>query len=140
MAETLVFTHGVPKAVADLQAVQGRMRNLAPAYREIFRMQEKIEQRGFARLRGRYVRTRATKNSLTRRGSGAIRRAHRHGSEFGTRVWYAHFLTKAPRDTNLGQVHKSPPGKGRSAVLFFPRSLRKETARHLENYVAEPWG
>jgi hypothetical protein len=114
--------------------------DLADPFREAATYLEQLHRSGFSRLRGRYVLTGATRASLTGPGAGAIRDADAQGLVFGTSVWYSHFLTKAPRDPNLGQVPKDPPGEGRHAVLFFPRSAQKRIQNMLLGYITEPFG
>jgi hypothetical protein len=124
----------------DFEQVGERCTDLRRPFREVAELMENVHQRGFARLRGRYVLTGATKASLTGPGAGAIRNANRDGLVFGTSVWYSHFLTKAPRDANLGQIPKDPPGKGKYAVLFFPDSVQREVPRMLLDYIVDPFG
>jgi len=111
-----------------------------PVYREVMDFLEFTERRHFGRLRGRYVRTGATRASLTGSGGGAIRAIRGTTMDFGTTVRHAHFLTKAPRDPNSGQVRKEPPGKGLSAVLVFSRSSQKKVGRMVMDHIVEPFG
>lgn len=128
------------RVAEDYEQVGHRAMDLAPPFREAATFLEQLHATDFTRLRGRYVRTGATKASLTGPGADAIRDADRHGLVFGTAVWYAHFLTKSPRDPSMGQVKKEPPGEGRHAVLFFPRSAQKKVADMLLGYITEPFG
>jgi hypothetical protein len=124
----------------DYEQVGERCTDLKRPFREAADLLEHVHERGFARLRGRYVLTGATRSSLTGSGAGSIRDASRTGLMFGTSVWYSHFLTKSPRDPNLSQVAKKPPGKGRYAVLFFPRDTQREITQLLLDYVVDPFG
>jgi hypothetical protein len=124
----------------DYEQVGERVEDLAPPFREAATLLEEVHRTGFSRLKGRYVLTGATRASLTGSGGGAIRDADHQGLVFGTSVWYSHFLTKSPHDPNLGQVPKDPPGKGRYAVLFFPRSAQKRIGQMLLGHVTEPFG
>jgi hypothetical protein len=124
----------------DFEQVGERCTDLHRPFREVADLLESVHQRGFSRLRGRYVLTGATKASLTGPGSGAVREIDRDSLQFGSSVWYAGFLTKAPKDPNLGQVPKKSPGEGRHAVLFFPRSVQREIPKLLLDHVVEPFG
>jgi hypothetical protein len=98
----------------DYEQVGERCTDLRRPFREAAELMEQVHQRGFARLRGRYVLTGATKASLTGSGAGAIRNANRDGLVFGTSVSYA--------------------------VLFFPDSAQREIPRMLLDYIVDPFG
>ena len=98
---------------------------------------EDAHERHFRRLRGRYVLTGATRASLTGTAPGAIRLIEDGQLKFGTEVWYAHFLTKAPKDYEGGQIGKDESGKGRSAVVVFPKSTHKQISKALLDWIME---
>jgi hypothetical protein len=128
------------RVARDFEQVGERCTDLKEPFREVAELLEHVHSRGFAQLRGRYVLTGATRASLTGSGAGAIRSVSRNSLMFGSSVWYSHFLTKAPKDPNLGQVDKKTPGKGRYAVLFFPRETQHEVTQMLLDYVVDPFG
>lgn len=93
---------GTEDASHDLAGVAGRMSNAQPAFTEIERILEAGEQRQFNRLHGKYVRTGATRASLTQpSANGAIRQAHADELIFGTSIWYAKFLRKKKKSAVL---------------------------------------
>ena len=143
MSDAFDFSFNVLNAtrVAEhIEHVAERLETHPMIYREVMALLELTEVEHFARLRGRYIRTGATFDSLTEpHGPGAIRDVHRDGAEFGTSVWYAHFLTKAPKDPFDGQVRKEPPGKGLSAVLVFSKTTQGEIGNMVAHYIREPW-
>ena len=106
----------------------------------IAKMLEKIHAAHFGRVRGRYVRTGAVKSSLTGHGSGAIRNVDAQGLEFGSSVWYAHFLTKAPKDPYGHQVPKSHRPDLLYAVLVNPPETQKRIAEAMGEHVVGDFG
>jgi hypothetical protein len=131
-----------PGQVIGEQFHQAANRARKPAYGRVLTLLERIHAVHFARLDGRYVLTGRTMASLTRSNAyGAIRRGARGGPElrFGSRVWYAHFLTKSPHDPAFGQLRKEPPGEGLSAVLVMPKGTKKKVAKILGDYIMEPF-
>lgn len=110
------------------------------AFDEVMKVMEETEREHFAKMKGRYILTRATIESLTQRnGAGAIREAHGDSFAFGSRVEQAHYLTKAPRDVENSQVEKGTSGKGRSAVLVFPELAKTRIADALADFIVEPF-
>jgi hypothetical protein len=143
MAGTFLTVEAIPpvEVVAKkYDDVADVMKNLTGPFRDVIDLLEETHERAFARLRGRYVRTGATKDSLTGSSAGAIRDADRDGLQFGTSIWYAHFLTKAPKDPNLGQVPKANKPHLKHAVLVFPKATQKHVADMLIGRIAEPFG
>ena len=106
----------------------------------ISRMLEKLHAAHFGRVRGRYVRTGATKASLTGHSGGAIREVGPQGLEFGSDVWYAHFLTKAPRDPYDYQVPKTHRPDLLYAVLINPPATQKKIADALGEHIVGDFG
>jgi hypothetical protein len=143
MADTFLSVEAVPpvEVVAKkYDDVADVMKNLTGPFSDVLDLLEETHERAFARLRGRYVRTGATKDSLTGDGPGSIREADRDGLRFGTSIWYSHFLTKAPKDPNLGQVPKTHKPQLKHAVLVFPKATQKQVADMLVGRIAEPFG
>lgn len=124
-----------------------RIEDHEPAYRQVMALMEQDHRRFFELQRiyrdkarfgqRRYVRTGRTRRSLVQNGPDALREVHATGLDFGTRVPYARFLTKAPKDRNLGQVPKRN-GRGRSAVVVFPRRTQRAVRKILLDYITEP--
>lgn len=124
------------EVAGDLRAIGKRMENAEPAFRAIIPVIESGEERYFSRLKGRYVRTGATKDSLTGVTANSIRDVHNDGGglTFGTTVSYAKFLTKRRRDPQEGRLKK----KGRpgwSAVLVLTRTTRKQINKVIADWV-----
>lgn len=93
---------GAEETSRDLEGVEQRMIHAEPAFTRIERILEAGEQRQFNRLHGKYVRTGATRASLTQpTANGAIRQAHADELVFGTRIWYAKFLRKKKKSAVL---------------------------------------
>jgi hypothetical protein len=112
---------GVEKTVADLEGISHRMTDAEPAFVEAARILERGERRLFTRLHGKYVRTGATRDSLTQPAANhAIREAHADELVFGTSVWYARFLRKK---------------RGKSAVLVLQPTERKQITRTILDYI-----
>jgi hypothetical protein len=134
------FTTVPPTEVvaAKYDEVGDNARNLDPAFDDVLDMLEKVHATHFARLNGRYVRTGATKASLTGAGAGAIREADDNSLSFGTSIFYAHFLTKAPKDPEFGQVWKGRKDL-RFAVLVMPPGTEKKVGEMLLGYIVEPF-
>jgi hypothetical protein len=113
---------GTEETEADLAGVSRRMANAAPAFAESARILERGEQRVFDRLHGKYVRTGATKASLTQpAANGAIREVHADALIFGTSIWYARFLRK----------------RKKSAVLVLLPKERKQLTQTMLDYITE---
>jgi hypothetical protein len=128
----------------DYRDIGDRFVRAAPGYEKVMSLLEDEHKRFFARLGGRYVRTGATLESLTQRmAPGAVRQLHNDGMRFGTLVPWAHFLTKSPHDPEHGQIMKgrsaeSRKGAGkRSAVVVFPKPLRREIAKEVLTWAVE---
>lgn len=111
---------GVEKTSRELEGISHRMTNAEPAFMEVARILERGEQRVFARARGKYVLTGATRASLTQANANqAIREAHGDQLIFGTHVWYAKFLRK----------------RKKSAVLVLLPTERKAARETILDYV-----
>jgi hypothetical protein len=111
---------GTEDASHNLAGVSARMSNAQPAFTQIERILEQGEQRQFDRLHGKYVRTGATRASLTQpSANGAIRQAHADELVFGTNVWYAKFLRK----------------KKKSAVLVLLPKERKQVTQTMLDHI-----
>jgi hypothetical protein len=112
---------GVEKTTADLEGISHRMTDAEPAFVEAARILERGEQRLFKRLHGKYVRTGATRDSLTQPAANhAIREAHADELVFGTSIWYARFLRNK---------------RGKSAVLVLTPTERKQINRTILDYI-----
>jgi hypothetical protein len=110
----------------------------SPIYEtEVTKILEAEEEQFFSRLNGRYVLSGATRASLTARGSGAIRRLHAGGFDFGSAVEQAGYITKAPKDPEGGQVPKPNRPDLRSAVLVLPVATEVKIADVITRWVAE---
>jgi hypothetical protein len=143
MATTLVEidVHGAESMARHFREVGDHMMDLAPELERVIDLMEAEHERHFAKCRGRYVLTGATKASLTHSTApGAVREVGPDRLDFGTDVWYAHFLTKAPKDPWSGQVPKKNRPDLRSAVVVFPKSAKSQIADMLMGYIAEPYG
>ena len=121
----------------DLHAIGKRMENAKPAFRAIVPILEDGESRYFSRLNGRYVRTGATRDSLTGMTGHSIRDVHADGGglTFGTTVSYAKFLTKRKKDPQQGKVKKKKGRPGWSAVLVLTRTTRQQINKVLADWV-----
>jgi hypothetical protein len=118
---------GVEQASRDLEGIAHRMVNAEPAFVEVERILERGEKRLFDRARGRYVRTGATRASLTQpEANGAIREAHGDQLVFGTRIWYAKFLRKPGSRRS---------GKTKSAILVLAPTERKRARETILEYI-----
>lgn len=143
LAKFGVYVQVVPPGHAEVVAskihrVADRLEDPGEAWDEAITYLEGLHAQHFSRMRGRYIRTGDTMRSLTRSHAyGAIRK-NKGEMRFGTRVWYAHFLTKSPYDVENHQVHKEPPGEGRSAVLIWPPRADKNITEILARHVMEP--
>lgn len=113
-----VIETGVPQAERTVQAIAGRMLDPTVAAVDLFAILEQDEQAIFDSLGGRYVETGRTRDSLTLSSSpDAIREAGLMGTfggphfTFGTRVWYAHFLTETigPPSGKRGGMKRPQP-------------------------------
>jgi hypothetical protein len=126
--------------IADEYAEVGfRAQHLAPAFQEALKLLERDEALHFRRMRGRYVLTGQTIESLTLPdGAGAIREVHSGRAVFGTRVPQAHYLTKSPHDPENEQVLKH--NGHRSAVLVSKAKTRKAIARQVLDHMTEDFG
>lgn len=88
---------GFDDAAEHLHEVADNIVDWSGAADEIFTALEEGERVHFSDLRGRYVRTGRTLDSLTRRVSpDAIRNLHGTTVDFGTRVPYVKYLHKPP--------------------------------------------
>jgi hypothetical protein len=124
---------------AHYDAVAARVLDLEPVHDDLFSILERAERTHFELMHGRYVRTGAVRESLTQRGGyGAVRDSQGSDFRFGSRVFYAHFLTKSPYDVENFQVTKRS-GHGRSAVLVMPPAAKEEITRRVMRYVTEPF-
>lgn len=111
---------GDEKAAADLDGISVRMQNARPAFELVQEILQAGEERHFAGLRGRYVRTGALKASLTQpNANGAIREAHADELVFGTSIYYARFLRR----------------KKKSAVLVLKPIERKAASRTILDFI-----
>jgi hypothetical protein len=143
MAKTTIeieFTAVPPVEVvaAKYDEVGDNARNLSQPFDDVLDMLEKIHKTHFARLDGRYVRTGATKASLTHRSPASVRDVSDTRLSFGTSIFYAHFLTKAPRDPEFGQVWKGRKDL-RFAVLVMPPGTEEKVGDMLMGYIVEPF-
>jgi len=140
MARSVSFTisvHDAEKTSGNYDEVSRRLRNAKPAFSEVLDILEEGEQRHFARLHGKYVRTGALMASLTQpTANAAIREAHGDGLVFGTSTYYAKFLTKERRSTT-GEVTKQ---KGKSAVLVLQPKAKKAASQVILDFALEPFG
>jgi hypothetical protein len=127
--------------VADAyEGVGHRANRLQPAFEEVMGLLEKDERKHFEKMRGRYVLTGATRESLTQRDArGAIRSIHAGGLAFGTRVVQAHYLTKSPRDPENQQISKHN-GHGRSAVLVFKKGTKRKASQLILRHIVGDFG
>lgn len=111
---------GGEEAEKDLDGIARRMLDARPAFEAVEKILESGEERHFASLRGRYVRTGALKASLTQPdANGAIREAHADELVFGTSIYYARFLRR----------------KRKSAVLVLKPIERRSASRTILDYV-----
>jgi hypothetical protein len=119
------------RRLADMEA-----RYLTPEqeYVAVIEMLEMNEYDVFARLHGRYDNTGATRRSLTESSGEAIRRIEGPALDFGTSVWYAHFLTRriGPGTGRRGGLKRT----GGSAVLRISRTRAKEIGHRLMIFLA----
>jgi hypothetical protein len=141
MARTFFEVEFVPPVeviAAKFDEVGDNAQNLEPPFEDALDMLERIHTTHFARLGGRYVRTGDTKASLTKGGPGAIREADRNSAQFGTSIWYAHFLSKAPKDPEFGQVDKGRKNL-RFAVLVMPPGTEEKISQMLLGHLVEPF-
>lgn len=126
MAAPLIYdiqALGVEKTIGDLEGIAHRMSDAQPAFEEAMRILERGEQRLFRRLHGKYVRTGATRDSLTQPAANhAIREAHADELVFGTSVWYARFLRNK---------------RGKSAVLVLTPTERKQIGETILDYITD---
>ncbi len=124
---------------AHYAEIARRAEQLKPAFEKIKKILEDAHSEHFDAMRGRYVLTGETRSSLTERDAfGAIREIHAGGMTFGTSIEQAHYLTKAPRDVDDGQVVRDAEGH-LSAVLVLTWATSDDIARTLIHYLAEPW-
>jgi hypothetical protein len=133
--------HWVPPpevVAAKYDEVGDNAQNLHPVFDDVLELMEKIHQTHFARLSGRYVRTGATKASLTGPGPGSVREAGKDRLTFGTDIFYAHYLTKAPKDPEFGQVYKGRRDL-RFAVLVMPPGTEDKVGDMLLGHIVEPF-
>ena len=141
MARSVSFTisvHDAEKTSGNYDEVSRRLRNAKPAFSEVLDILEEGEQRHFARLHGKYVRTGALMASLTQpTANAAIREAHGDGLVFGTSTYYAKFLTKERRSRTTGEVTKQ---KGKSAVLVLQPKAKKAASQVILDFALEPFG
>jgi hypothetical protein len=119
-----IGTEQLHKRLAGMQE-----RYLAPEqdYAAQIELLEANERDVFAALHGRYVNTGATKRSLTEGGGDAVREIIGSELEFGTRVWYARFLTRA--------ITASNRRTGGSAVLRLSRVRANLMSRQLLSFL-----
>jgi hypothetical protein len=134
---------GAEKAQHDFDQVMRRMLNHRTGMRRTIPLLEEAERATFAELGGRYVKTGATKRSLTEaRAEGAVRRPSAHALAFGTKVWYARFLTEEiGPPTAGGGMKRNPP----SAVISKPSEATQQACaeivmRYIVGDVAGGWG
>lgn len=112
---------GFGKAERDMRTIAVRLRNARPAFELVLRLLERGEERLFKRFRGKYVDTGALKASLTQPDANdAIRVAHADELEFGTKLFYAKYLTDKNR---------------KSAVLRLLPKERKEANATILEYI-----
>jgi hypothetical protein len=129
MAVVLLQLRGIDEQVADLDAISYRMRNAAPAFRDVIPTMERAEMRLFARLRGRYVDTGRLLASLTTSVSpNAIRDVGDDELIFGTSVYYARFLRAGKYGKRRGR---------KSAVLNLLPRERKQVAATILDYILD---
>lgn len=115
-----VSLDGGEKAEHDLEEIADRMRDFRRAAGLLFSILEAGEQRHFSSLRGRYVLTGATRDSLTSRSAnGAIREAHAGELTFGTSIDYAQYLRR----------------KKKSAVLVLKPKEKKRASSELLDFI-----
>ena len=88
---SLVSIIGQEKLERDLDGLAMRLVFPEPGLSGAMHELEVAEATRYAELNGKYVRTGATKASLTGSGSGAIRVLTAEGAEFGTSIPYAHY-------------------------------------------------
>jgi hypothetical protein len=118
---------GADAAVEDLDGISRRMRDARPAFEAVQEILQAGEERHFASLKGRYVRTGALKASLTQdSANGAIREAHADELVFGTSIYYARFL-RGGRATKRGSR--------KSAVLVLKPLERKAASRTIMDFI-----
>lgn len=102
--------------------VAKRMRNARIAFQQVSKIVESGEERHFNSLRGRYVQTGATRDSLTQpNANGALREAHHNELVFGTTIEYAKYLRKGKKSAVL--VLK-PTERRASAELILQHIVR----------------
>jgi hypothetical protein len=136
-----IVAPAAPKVAKDYHDLGERFGNQEGGFERVNRTLEEAHRLHFRRLRGRYVRTGAVRASLTQsNANGAIRTIHANELKFGTRVEHARYLTKSPRDPEGGQIRKGDSGKGRSAVVVFPRRVQREVVRELTDWIMESVG
>lgn len=141
MARSLDFTIQVVDATKTSERYEEASRRLVhakPAFSEVLDILEEGEQRHFARLRGKYVRTGRLMASLTQpTANDAIRELHGgDGLTFGTSVYYAQFQTASRKARATGLVTKQ---KGKSAVLVLQPKAKKAASQAILDFVTEPF-
>ena len=91
-----ISLHGSEQALSRYAGVMDRLRNLTPAWASVMRRLEDRERRLFDRAGGRLVDTGRLRDSLTGRGSDAIREMHGGNYlRFGSSVPYAKYRRRA---------------------------------------------
>ena len=109
-----------------LSAVRDRFLFPGPGFEHATVMMEEHERTVFESYGGKYVRTGATRASLTdSAASGAIRHLERTGLEFGSSVWWARF------QGTTGPHKHGPP----SAILRPTEAEAHEVATSLLRYI-----
>jgi hypothetical protein len=119
----LVGAHGT---MSHLREIAGRARDPEAALRRVFPIFERAEAELFESLGGKYVRTGATRKSLTEpTAKGAVREVHGTEFVFGSKVWYAKF-----QGTTGPGSHRPP-----SAILKLTPEMAREASEAVLAYV-----
>ena len=119
----LVGAHGT---MSELRKIAQRARDPEAALREVFPIFERHERELIDSYGGKYVRTGATKRSLTEpTAKGAVRRVSGSTFTFGSTIWYAKFQGT----TGKGEHHDP------SAILKLTPEMAREASRAVLRYV-----
>ena len=131
MAQIGVELVGANGTMSKLREVASRAHDPEAALREIFPIFERHERELIDSYGGKYVRTGATKRSLTEpTAKGAVREVSGATFKFGSRIWYAKF-----QGTTGKGNHHAP-----SAILKLTPEMAQEASRAVLRYVAAETG
>src|SRR5579875_488560 len=130
--QAVVQVDGLHETSARLRGFARRMVLPQPALEAAIRLLGESESQIFDAWGGEFVRTGATRASLTSDAAGAVRRSRGQTLEFGTSIWYARFQRRIDGPSGRPRGRKRV---GRSLIVKAPTAVRRAVRQTVLDYI-----